>query len=1122
MNKSIIFVDSSVQDYQSLIDNADTAQITQALIEDIALVGTTQKQIAFISTTVENYQMLVAGVIPGIQTVVLDPQRDGVEQITELLSNSSGVEAIHIISHGTPGSLDLGGTQLSLDTLDRYASQLQQWDVPSLLLYGCNVAVGDAGKEFVEKLRQLTGSGVAASRREIGDGYWSLEFSSTATTIPAPFRETVLTTWTGRLALTISNLNNSSYTEQDPAYIVANGITFSGGTNYGGGSIEFSLSSPATNDFLTLVDAGTPVSTLGQISVVGNTVYLGNGTNGSIVGFVDPVKNGQNGQNLRIQFTNEFQNGNFNTGTPGSSTIAGWTTVNNQVKFGSGNTLAGLPTPTDTTTPAKATNSDQNTAVSPGTMTSTLSNIINGGTGNSVKLTSTGITTFAGYDVVRGPYIYSNDAVSLSAGDTVSFEWQAQGGGDAYDVYGYLVDVTTGNILPILDETGSSTGASTTWATETLTVPQAGAYKFVFVSGTFDFSGGTAAGAQLFIDNVVVTQAIPTPILNDADISALAQKVKYNNASDTPAPSQTLTVTGENNTLAIGSATATITITYFNDQPNFTATNPTAVNEDAGAQTVAGWATFNAGAADESAQTATYTVSNIGTPGLFAVAPAIDANGNLTYTPAADANGTSTFDVVVKDSGGTANGAVDTSTTQTFTITVNSVNDKPSFSNAGNQILTAWTSTAQSVSNWANTVIFGPANESTQTVSNYTVTNTDNTLFTAQPSVATDGTLTYTPSGKPGTATVSVQLQDNGGTADGGVDLSDTATFNITIPAPKVNLTASTTTASEAGATAITLTATAEGNVVGAQTLDLALTGTASEADFTGTIPTKITIPNGSNTAQVTLTVNDDFLVEGAETATLTISNPSTGIALGTTTNQSVTITDNDTKGITVTPTTGLTTTEAGGKATFTVVLNSQPTADVTIPLTSSNTAEGTIDKTSLTFTTANWNVAQTVTVTGVDDSVDDGDIAYNIVTAAATSTDTNYSGFDASDVAVTNTDNDTKGITVTPTTGLTTTEAGGKATFTVVLNSQPTADVTIPLTSSNTAEGTIDKTSLTFTTANWNTPQTVTVTGVDDSVDDGDIAYNIVTAAATSTDTNYSGVNASDVAVTNTDNDTK
>ena len=110
----------------------------------------------------------------------------------------------------------------------------------------------------------------------------------------------------------------------------------------------------------------------------------------------------------------------------------------------------------------------------------------------------------------------------------------------------------------------------------------------------------------------------------------------------------------------------------------------------------------------------------------------------------------------------------------------------------------------------------------------------------------------------------------------------------------------------------------------------------------------------------------------------------------------------------------------------------------------------------SLTFTAANWNVPQTVTVTGVNDDVDDGDMAYTIVTAAATSTDANYNGLNAADVSVTNTDNDTAGITVTPTSGLVTTEAGGTATFTVVLNTQPTADVTIGLTSSDTTEGTV------------------------------------------------------------------
>ena len=109
----------------------------------------------------------------------------------------------------------------------------------------------------------------------------------------------------------------------------------------------------------------------------------------------------------------------------------------------------------------------------------------------------------------------------------------------------------------------------------------------------------------------------------------------------------------------------------------------------------------------------------------------------------------------------------------------------------------------------------------------------------------------------------------------------------------------------------------------------------------------------------------------------------------------------------------------------------------------------------------------------------------------------------------------------VTPTSGLITTEAGGQATFTVRLDSPPTADVTIPVSSSNTTEGTVPTSSLTFNTANWNVPQTVTITGVDDVATDGNVAYTIVLGAATSTDPLYNGVNPSDVSVSNTDNDT-
>ena len=226
------------------------------------------------------------------------------------------------------------------------------------------------------------------------------------------------------------------------------------------------------------------------------------------------------------------------------------------------------------------------------------------------------------------------------------------------------------------------------------------------------------------------------------------------------------------------------------------------------------------------------------------------------------------------------------------------------------------------------------------------------------------------------------------------------------------------------------------------------------------------------------------------------------------------------TPGITVNPTSGLVTTESGGTATFTIVLDTRPNASVSIGLSSSNTLEGTVSPSSVTFSTSNWSSQRTVTVTGVNDvpPVVDGNIAYTIITAAATSTDPSYNGRNAADVSVTNNDNDVPGITVNPTSGLVTTEAGGFATFTIVLNTQPTANVSIGITSNDTTEGTVSPSSVTFSTSNWSSQRTVTVTGVNDFVVDGDIAYTIVTAAATSTDPVYNGMNAADVSVTNKD----
>ncbi|GIR37551.1 MAG: hypothetical protein CM15mP49_29360 [Actinomycetota bacterium] len=136
-----------------------------------------------------------------------------------------------------------------------------------------------------------------------------------------------------------------------------------------------------------------------------------------------------------------------------------------------------------------------------------------------------------------------------------------------------------------------------------------------------------------------------------------------------------------------------------------------------------------------------------------------------------------------------------------------------------------------------------------------------------------------------------------------------------------------------------------------------------------------------------------------------------------------------------------------------------------------------------ITFTSANWDTAQVVTVTGVDDDIIDGTINSTItVTIVDAISDDQFDAVADQTVSVSTTDDDVAGFTVSETEGSTgVAEAGGTDTFTVVLNAQPDSDVVLSITSSDTGEATVTS-SLTFTSENWDTP-IVTVTGVDDDL---------------------------------------
>lgn len=220
------------------------------------------------------------------------------------------------------------------------------------------------------------------------------------------------------------------------------------------------------------------------------------------------------------------------------------------------------------------------------------------------------------------------------------------------------------------------------------------------------------------------------------------------------------------------------------------------------------------------------------------------------------------------------------------------------------------------------------------------------------------------------------------------------------------------------------------------------------------------------------------------------------------------------TPGFTVSPGT-ITATEGGATGTFTVVLSAQPTANVSVAV--SGDSQATANLGTLTFTSANWNVAQTVTVTATDDNIAEGAHTGLIVLAPATSTDTSYNGLNPADVVVNITDNDTAGFIVSPST-VSVTEGGATATFTVALATQPTGNVSIPV--SGDSQININTGTLTFSPANWNVAQTVTVTAIDDTVVEGTHTGTVTLGAATSTDSGYNGLNPADVTATITDND--
>ncbi|NER35145.1 MAG: DUF4347 domain-containing protein [Oscillatoria sp. SIO1A7] len=1103
-------------------------------------------------------QTLIAGIDISADVALLDSRSSGIEQIAKALGRSretEKIEALHIVCHGEDGRVQLGNETLSSENIESYRSLLKKWNFSlshqgKIIIYGCNVARSICGKEFVRRLSQLTGADIAASVDKTGNaelgGSWNLDYQTDKSETPLSF-----------------NLAFNRETRESYQYVLANfdvNVATDDGTGGTANTLSWAIlqaNQTAGDDTITLnTDVRLALSSSlkrmqtlinSNVTVIGNNHTISGDNNNNGIADTD-------GSDRPIFFiksgTVAFQNMTLTGGVAqGGNAIGG----------GGGAGMGGGMFVYSGTVTVDNVTFNNNLAIggsSSGGYRGGGGGMAGGGSGHygggGLFALSTGDSGAYGGNGNYGGFAGIGNRGAVGGFGGGGAKGLGRGGAGGFGGGGGHSNYGAGTLGNNRGEGGFGGGGSGAGFFTNGTggyggygggggkskgsrAPGPGGFGAGNGSRGGQGGGGAGLGGAIFIRSGSLTLKNATFTNNSTTGGTgfqngqgkggaifIMQSTTNSNGNNQGMPATipvvNATATFSGNAAADDAGSATDNDDVFGSFNNF----PTAANnrvttlEDTAYSFSA--ADFKFSDIDTSDSLQKIKITQLPSVGLLQlsgsnvtlnqeIAVADIAAGNLQFLAASDTSGNSydNFQFQISD------GQVYSLAAYRMTVDVTEVNDVPSFSNLGDQIFPS-TTAVQAVAGWANTFDFG-SNEGEQLVNDFIVSvgSNPNNIFATLPDVANDGTLSFTANGNPGTATVSVQLIDDGGTANGGIDTSSASSFNITVLPPEVNLSLSAASGSEEGGTTIIATVTASAPVVGNQTIDLVLTGTASSSDFSGAVPTQITIVDGTTTGQGTFVIANDNLDEEDETATVTLANPSAGIGLGTTSSQNFSITDDDTAGFELTGISG-DTSEFGDRAAFNVKLTSEPTADVTIGIASSDASEGIVSAPSLTFTPSNWDSFQTVIATGVEDAIIDGSVAYQIITSADTATaDTKYNGLEPADLSVINTDNDSPGVTIAQTGGTTlATEGGDTDVYSIQLNTLPAGNVEITLNPSSEVEASLDginfasSQTLIFTPTNGMTAQTVMVRAIDDAVPSGERSGSITHAITATADGNY------------------
>jgi VCBS repeat-containing protein len=494
---------------------------------------------------------------------------------------------------------------------------------------------------------------------------------------------------------TVGGGANVAYTENDPATLIGTGLTVDGGP-FDGKYIEFGIGTQAASDILSLQKVSTADTTEGVVSVVGDLIFIGENGQAALIGSIDEIRNGLNGQPLRINFASNFSNAGFENATTGtigvtstglipseSTALDGWTIYgigDREHYINLGTTILAGSTSLDDLTTYPANNLSKNPPryddlkPAAANFVASITTAEKSEGSKSLRLAASGVVTNGSQcEVVHGPAAVSAP-FTANTGDVIYFDWKAAGGQDDYDVFGYLLK-SDGSTIKVIDDTGKTTTSGVGdpgngWITKTTSITSSGEYRFVFVSGTHDATCGTIADAVLYIDNIKVFGNKATA----TNVQAIARLLTYESTSDNPAATRTVTFTAVPDTGTSASATFDINITAVNDGPSASSSSIT-LYDTAAVDTFVNQ-TGNITPTDPDDTTFTFAITGgtsadgvttiAGTYGTFSID---QATGAYTYDPDDTAinsiteSRTDVFTITVTDPGGLSN-------THTFTVNI--------------------------------------------------------------------------------------------------------------------------------------------------------------------------------------------------------------------------------------------------------------------------------------------------------------------------------------------------------------------------------------------------------------------------------------------------------------------